>query len=169
MNDCHSQAVRGSRASSLSEKRRNSPARGDSTSPTLEPFPGKSTPFNRVCTRTHLVNTATNHERARLTDLDEELRVKRARGRVERRARDCRVDMVLRRDRVRDEEVDDLVRAEARVAHACDDRVGAVGRLGHEQVGRRLRHVVAACEELQARAPSAVRHADGAGELDAVV
>ena len=48
MNDCHSHAVRGSRAMLLSEKRRNSPARGDSTSPTLEPLPGKRTPFRRV-------------------------------------------------------------------------------------------------------------------------
>ena len=83
--------------------------------------------------------------------------------------RDSRVDVVLGGDGVRDEKVDDLVGREACVAHALEDGVVRVGRLGNEQVGRRLRDVRATSEELQARATRAVRYADGASELNAVV
>ena len=51
MNDCHSHAVRASRAMLLSEKRRSSPPRGDMTSPTVEPLPGKSVPVRSVSTK----------------------------------------------------------------------------------------------------------------------
>ena len=51
MNDCHSHAVRASRAMLLSENRRNSPPRGDWTSPTFEPLPGKSVPLSKVSTK----------------------------------------------------------------------------------------------------------------------
>ena len=46
--DCHSQAVRESRASSESDWRRSSPARGDSTSPWLPGVPGKLVPRSWV-------------------------------------------------------------------------------------------------------------------------
>lgn len=51
MKDCHSQAVLGSRAMAASDWRRNSPWRGDSSSPTLEPLPGKSVPSSKVSTK----------------------------------------------------------------------------------------------------------------------
>ena len=43
-NDCHSHAVRESRARLWSDCRRSSPASADSTSPWLPPVPGKSVP-----------------------------------------------------------------------------------------------------------------------------
>ena len=49
MNDCHSQAVRGSRARAASDCRRISPGYGERALPTLEPLPGKATPFRSVC------------------------------------------------------------------------------------------------------------------------
>lgn len=80
--DCHSQAVRASRAMAASDWRRNSPWRGESTSPTLEPFPGKSVPSRSVCGRWALDVYETR--RAGRTHLDEELWVEGARGGVER-------------------------------------------------------------------------------------
>ena len=115
------------------------------------------------------VRAVAGEERALEERLDEELRVERAGRRVEGRARDRRVDPVLGRDGVRGEEVDDLDGGEARVAHAREDLVVIVRGLGDEQVGRGLRDVGAAGEELEAWAPRAVRDGDGAGELDAVL
>ena len=155
MNDCHSQAVRSSRASSKSEKRRNSPASGERTSPSLGPLPGKSTPFRRVWTIEY-ISTSGQHTLLAATHLDEELRVERAGGRVKRRARDRGIDMVLGGDGVRDEQVHDLVRAEARIAHARKDRVRKVRRLGDEQVGGRLRDIGPTGEERDARAAGTV-------------
>ncbi len=56
MNDCHSQAVRASRAMFASENRRNSPPSGDSSSPTFEPLPGKSVPLRSVSTKNCVSN-----------------------------------------------------------------------------------------------------------------
>ena len=75
--------------------------------------------------------------------------------------------MILRRDSVRGEEVDDLGDREARVLETVEDLARRVRRLGHEQIRRRLRHVGASREELQARSTSAVRDTDGTSELDA--
>lgn len=83
MKDCHSQAVRASRASSLSEKRRSSPRRGDSTSPTLEPLPGKRVPCKRVYTAENSNQQHHQPSKMEITRLNEELRVERARGRIE--------------------------------------------------------------------------------------
>jgi len=69
-------SYRGSRAISLSENRRNSPAIGDSTSPTLEPFPGNRVPATRVCgcsvkevhvghSANHLPRRRTEHRKSR--------------------------------------------------------------------------------------------------------
>ena len=168
MNDCHSQAVRASRAMLLSEKRRNSPLSGDSTSPTLEPLPGKRTPLSRVCkVRCENAGFMILRDAAVNADLDEELSIELAGGRVEGRARDGGVNLVLGRNRVRREEVDDLDRGEAGVAHAREDLVVGVRRLGNEQIRRRLGDVRAPDEELQARSTSAVRDTDGTSELDA--
>ena len=52
--DCHSQAVRGSRAMELSDMRRSSPGSGDSTSPWLPPEPGKAVPRSWVSTKNWL-------------------------------------------------------------------------------------------------------------------
>lgn len=49
--DCHSQAVRESRARVWSDWRRISPCRGDSTSPWFPPVPGKTVPRSWVSTK----------------------------------------------------------------------------------------------------------------------
>ena len=114
------------------------------------------------------VRAVAGEERALEERLNEELRVERAGGRVERRAGDRRVDLVLGGDGVRGEEVDDLDGGEARVAHAREDLVVVVRRLGHEQVGGGARDVGPACEELEAGTACAVGDTDGASELDAI-
>lgn len=48
MKDCHSQAVRASRARRKSEVRRNSPGMGERDWPRLVPFPGVMLPLRRV-------------------------------------------------------------------------------------------------------------------------
>ena len=168
MNDCHSQAVRGSRAMLASEKRRNSPPRGDRTSPTLDPLPGNSVPLSRVSTKNWLSNDpgveskglpyqAVENQR-QSPDADK----RRAHG-------DGCVNAVLGSNGVGCEQVDDLVGREAGIAHASEDGVIGVGGLGYEQVRRRLRVVGAASKELKARATSTVRDTDGTGELNAKV
>lgn len=71
---------------------------------------------------------------------------------------------------VRDEESDDLVGAElAGVVEAREDLADVVERLGHRQVGRGLRRVLAAEEDVQAGRTRAVAHADRASELNATL
>ncbi len=117
-----------------------------------------------------LVSARAGEERAAQLRLDEELRVELLRGRVEGRAGDARVDVVRGRDRVRHEERDDLRGREAAcVGEPLDDAVHGVERLGNRQVGRGLRRVGAADEDVQLGRAGAVADADGAGKLDAVV
>ena len=78
------------------------------------------------------------------------------------------INVVLCRDCVRDKQVDHLVDAETGVGEAVEDLVYRVRRLRNEQVGRCLRDVRAACEELDARATGTVRDTDGTGELNAI-
>ena len=100
--------------------------------------------------------------------LEEELRIKRAERRVERRARNSRVHVVLSGRAVRSEERDDLVGKEAGIEHAQEYLVDGVERLGDGQVGCRLGDVRATCEELETRTTAAVRDTNSAGELDAI-
>ena len=85
MNDCHLHAERGSRAISKSENSRNSPRRGESTSPTLAPLPGKSVPLRSVCGELLSSTCAAGDCGQEAACLDEELGIERARSRVERR------------------------------------------------------------------------------------
>ena len=62
--------------------------------------------------------------------VQEDLRVELVRRRVERRARDRGLDLVLRGDRVRGEQGDELSGAEACVAHAREDVGHRVKRVG---------------------------------------
>ena len=76
--------------------------------------------------------------------------------------------MVLSSDSVRGEQVNDLIGSEASVGHTSQNLVDRVGRLWDREIWSGARNVGATSHELQARATRAVRHADGAGELDAV-
>ena len=150
-----------------SDSRRNSPGSGERTWPWLIPLPGARVPGRSVCPNSVRRVPYTSHPGSR-AHLEEELRIKRAERRVERRARNSRVHVVLSGRAVRSEERDDLVGKEAGVEHAQENLVDGVERLRNGQVGCRLGDVRATCEELETRTTAAVRDANSAGELDAI-
>ena len=80
-----------------------------------------------------------------------------------------RVNRILRADGVRDEEPDQLDRAEASVANSVQDSRDIVRRERYEVWRGRLRVVRPAREETELRRAIAVRHADRACELDAII
>ena len=116
-----------------------------------------------------LVAAGSGEESAAELGFDEELAVEDSGGGVEGSAGDGRVDVVRAGDGVRGEQVDDFGgREPAAVGHALEDARHAVLRLGDGPVVRGERRIGAAGDEGEAGRTGAVRHADGASELDAV-
>lgn len=121
---------------------------------------------------------------AESADLDEELGVECAEGRVERSSlidallidapmglvttyRDRRINMVLGSRTVRCEKSCDLERGETGIAHASEDLVCGIGRLRNGKIGGNAGDVGASSQELEPRTTTAVGDTDSASKLDA--
>ncbi len=166
--DCHSQAVRESRASSESDWRRISPWSGDSTSPWLPPVPGKSVPRSWVSMK-NWVSKISGVESKGVPGIDSSTWSAAATVWLFVTLSILSSASSMVDGHLRSEEGNDFLRGEsACVFETLENTVDSVKRLWNSQVRGGLSGIDTAEEDVKTRSTRAVAEANGTSKLNAI-